>query len=179
MDIEGLGEKLVNRLFGLGLVRTAADFYDLTAEQLQRAAWDRRGMASQPRRAIDASRQRPFATVLFALGIQHVGLVTGRSSRSSSAPSTASPRRPTRSPVDARDRPVVAGWFERPRRGRRELIEDLRPHVRLEAEGPTGEGPLSGSTFVLTGTLDRHPRRRDGAHRAAGGRSIGSVSGKT
>ena len=63
----------------------------------------------------------------------------------------------------------------------RALIGDLRPHVRLEAEGPPpGEGPLAGKALVLTGTLPDLTREQATERiLAAGGRVTGSVSGKT
>ena len=83
MDIDGLGEKQVALLQERGLRRgRAADFYRLTAEQLARA---RAASARSPRAsslaAIEASKQRPFARVLFALGIEEVGEVTGAQPR--------------------------------------------------------------------------------------------------
>src|SRR5207245_4999807 len=80
MDIEGLGEKQVALLQQHELVRSAGDFYRLTEEQL--IALDGFGELStrKLREAIEASKQRPFARVLFALGIEEVGEVTGRNS---------------------------------------------------------------------------------------------------
>ena len=78
MDIDGLGEKQVAVLQERGLVRTPADYYRLTVEQL--VELERFGEASAHKllAAIAASRERPFARVLFALGIEEVGEVTGR-----------------------------------------------------------------------------------------------------
>src|SRR6185369_1942412 len=79
MDIEGLGEKQVAQLQDAGLVRTAADFYRLTVEQL--VDLERMGETSAQRLvdAIAASRDRPFARVLYAIGLEEVGFVTGSS----------------------------------------------------------------------------------------------------
>ena len=78
MDIDGLGEKQVYQLQDAGLVQTAADFYRLTAEQL--LALDRYGEISAQRTVqnIAESKDRPFGRLLFAIGLEEVGFVTGR-----------------------------------------------------------------------------------------------------
>src|SRR5437588_2004263 len=78
MDIDGLGEKRVKLFVDLGWVKTAADFYRLDAER--RTSQEGFGEASAAKLlgAIEASKQQPFARVLFALGIEEVGYVTGR-----------------------------------------------------------------------------------------------------
>src|ERR1700726_1945396 len=78
MDIDGLGEKQVALLQERGLVRTAPDFYRLTEEQLVELEGFGELSARNLLAAIEASKERPFARVLFALGIEEVGEVTGR-----------------------------------------------------------------------------------------------------
>ena len=78
MDIEGLGEKHVALLQERGLLHTAADFYRLTEEQLLELEGFAEISARKELAAIEASKQRPFARVLFALGIEEVGEVTAR-----------------------------------------------------------------------------------------------------
>ena len=78
MDIDGLGEKQVGVLLERGLVRTAADLYDLREEQLLELDGFAAVSAARLVAAIDASRERPFARVLFAIGIEEVGEVTAR-----------------------------------------------------------------------------------------------------
>ena len=78
MDVEGLGEKQVKTLQDAGLVRTAADYYRLTKEQLLELDGVGEVSAENLLRSIEASRERPFGTVLFAIGIEGVGYVTGR-----------------------------------------------------------------------------------------------------
>jgi DNA ligase (NAD+) len=185
MDIDGLGEKQVAILQDAGLVTTAADFYDLTVEQL--VALEGLGEVSARRLvdAIAASRERPFGRVLFAIGLEEVGFVTGRNLarrlRSIDALLAASPEQieatPGVGPKTARriheqlhDEQMQA------------LIAALRERgLRFEDEGaPAGEGPLSGRTFVLTGTLPSLTRE-DATERiaGAGGRVTSSVSKKT
>jgi DNA ligase (NAD+) len=185
MDIDGLGEKQVALLQEHGLVKTAADFYRLTKEQL--VALERVGETSAENllRSIEESRQRPFGIVLFALGIEGVGYVTGRNLaaqfRTIDALLDAGPEQIAETPGIG---PIVAQQIhdqfadEKMRR----LIADLREQgLRFEQEGPPpGEGPLRDHTFVLTGTLP-DLTREEAQERitAAGGKVTGSVSKKT
>jgi len=185
MDIDGLGEKQVGLLLGAGLVTTAGDFYRLTAEQL--IELDGMGEVSAQRlvAAIAASRERPFARVLFALGIEGVGEVTGRSLaqqfRSIDALTQATPELIAETPGIG---PIVAGLIAEQLADERmvALIGDLRGlGLRFEEEGPApGSGHLSGRTFVLTGTLPALTREQATERiLAAGGRVTSSVSKKT
>jgi DNA ligase (NAD+) len=182
MDIDGLGEKQVALFQRLGLVRTVADFYRLRPEQL--LALDGFGEVSVNRllSSIEASRERPFGTVLFAIGIEGVGYVTGRSLaqhfRTVDALLDATPERIAETPGIG---PVVARLIHSQLEELRPLIDELRGVLRLEAEGPPpGEGPLAGKTFVLTGTLPELTRE-EATQRitGAGGKVTGSVSKKT
>src|ERR671922_2411547 len=78
MDVDGLGEKQVATLQSAGLVRTAADYYRLAKEQLLELDGVGEVSAQNLLRAIAESRERPFGTVLFAIGIEGVGYVNGR-----------------------------------------------------------------------------------------------------
>ncbi len=78
MDIDGLGEKQVAMLQERGLVTTAGDFYRLTEQQLVELEGFGELSAQNLRKALERSKERPFARVLFALGIEEVGEVTGR-----------------------------------------------------------------------------------------------------
>jgi DNA ligase (NAD+) len=184
MDIEGLGELQVGRLLSEGLIRDAADLYTLTAEQLQQL--DGYGEVSA-RNLIDAiarSREVPFGRVLFALGIEEVGFVTGRNLaaqfRTIDALLNATPDEIAQTPgVGPKMALVIAEQLEDP--DMRDLIDRLRPYVRFEQEGPApGEGTLAGRTFVLTGALPDLTREQATERiTAAGGRVTGSVSKKT
>jgi DNA ligase (NAD+) len=185
MDIEGLGEKQVAALQEAGLVRTAADFYRLTAQQL--TGLERFGETSARRlvEAIAASRERPFARVLYAIGLEEVGFVTGRSLaqrfRTVDALLAATPEEIQETPGVG---PITAQRIhdQLADEGVRALIADLRAQgLRFAEEGPPpGEGPLAGKTFVLTGTLPDLTREEATARIvAAGGRVTSSVSRKT
>ena len=76
MDIEGLGEKTVVKLWEEGLLRNVADVYDLTAEQLVPLEGFQEVSARNLAAAIERSKSRPWPNVLYALGIRHVGYVT-------------------------------------------------------------------------------------------------------
>jgi DNA ligase (NAD+) len=191
MDVEGVGDKLVERLLALGLIRDSADLYRLRVEQL--AGLERLGDKSAANivAAIEASRRRPLGRVLLALGIPHVGsenaeLLVRRfgsvaNLREASMAEIADT--PGIGPIIAES---IWEYFRDPRN--LELIARLE-EAGLTMAGPlAGEGagaadvagPLSGKTFVLTGTLPKLSRE-EAAERivAAGGRVSGSVSGKT
>ncbi len=185
MDIDGLGEKQVAALQAAGLVRTAPDFYALRAEQLE--ALERFGPVSA-RRAVEriaASRERPFARVLYASGLEEVGEVTARSLaqhfRSLEALLAADAEQIAATPgVGPKMAERIAAQLADPRT--RELLGGLQAAgLRLELGGPPpGEGALAGLTLVLTGTLP-DLTREEATERvsAAGGRVTASVSRKT
>ena len=78
MDIDGLGEKQVELFMNLGWVRTAADFYRLTPEQIAEQPGFGQVSADKLVTAIEDSKRQPFGRVLFGLGIEEVGYVIGR-----------------------------------------------------------------------------------------------------
>jgi len=158
MDIDGLGEKQVSHLQRAGLVTTAADFYRLAPEQLLELEGYGEISATRTVENIAASRQRPFGRLLFAIGLEEVGFVTGRNLaqrfRSIDALLAASPEEIEQTPgVGPKMARRIAEQLADP--SMRALLEDLRGvGVSMALEGlPPGEGPLAGKTFVLTGTL--------------------------
>jgi len=185
MDIDGLGEKQVHQLQAAGLVRTAADFYRLTQQSLLEL--DRYGEISAQRTVqnIAESRQQPFGRLLFAIGLEEVGFITGRNLaqrfRTMDALVNASAEEIEQTPgvgpkMARRIREQLADD------GMRALVADLRSvGVSMELEGPPpGEGPLAGKTFVLTGTLPDLTREQATERiEAAGGRVTSGVSKKT
>ena len=185
MDIDGLGEKQVALLQEHGLVRTAADFYRLREEQLLELEGFGELSAKNLLAAIEASKERPFARVLFALGIEEVGEVTGRNLaqrfRDIDALLNASPEEIEQTPgVGEKMAHSIGAQLHDERM--RKLIEELRAQgLRFHEEGPPpSEGVLAGNTLVLTGSLPELSRE-DATQLilAAGGRVTGSVSKKT
>jgi DNA ligase (NAD+) len=185
MDIDGLGEKQVAQLQQAGLVRTPGDYYRLTVEQLvELEGW---GQISAERAVanIAASRDVPFGRVLFAIGVEEIGYVTGRN--------LAQQFRTIDVLLAATPEQILETQGIGPKMAQkihdqladeqmRALIEDLRAQgVSFELEGPPpGEGPLAGKTFVLTGTLPDLTREQASERIvAAGGRVTSSVSKKT
>ena len=185
MDIDGLGEKQVAQLQQAGLVHTAGDFYRLSAEQLEQLEGFGKISAEKTLAAIEASRDRPFGRVLFAVGIEGVGFVTGRALAQQfrtidalrNAEAEAIATTPGIGPIVAA---LIADQLADPKLVA--LLDDLRAlGLRLEEEGPPpGEGPLADKTFVLTGTLP-DLTREEATERivGAGGKVTSSVSRKT
>ncbi|WP_269496272.1 NAD-dependent DNA ligase LigA [Castellaniella sp. S9] len=185
LDIEGLGDKLIEQLVDGGRVRTLADLYGLTALEL--STYPRMGSKSAANliEAIDQSRRPPLSRLLYALGVRHVGETTARDLArhfgSIDAVMAASEDELLAVPDVG---PVVAASIRRffSEVHNREVVAALRKAgVEPVAEAvPAGEKPLAGKTLVLTGTLPS--LSRDEATRmvlAAGGKVSGSVSRKT
>ncbi len=185
MDIDGLGEKQVALLQQQGLVRSPADFYRLRAEQLVELEGFGEVSAMNLLAAIEDSKERPFSRVLFGLGIEEVGEVTGRNLaqrfRDIDALLAADREQVAQTPgIGEKMAALIVSQLADPQI--RELIEQLREiGLRLQEEGPPpGQGPLAGKSLVLTGTLP-HFSREHATERilAAGGRVVSSVSKKT
>jgi DNA ligase (NAD+) len=185
MDVEGLGEKQVALLQERGLLRTAGDFYRLSERQLIELDGFGELSVQNLLEAIDASKQRPFARVLFALGIEEVGEVTARNLaqrfRDIDSLLGASTEEIAQTPgIGDKMASSIREQLDDERM--RSLIEDLRLlGLRLHEEGPPpSEGPLAGKTLVLTGTLPQWSREQaTELILAAGGRVTGSVSKNT
>ncbi|GAB4253577.1 MAG: NAD-dependent DNA ligase LigA [Thermoleophilia bacterium] len=192
MDIEGVGEKLIHRLFTLGLVRDPADLYALGYDDLVRLEGFQDRSTRKVLASIERSKERPFAAVVFALGIPHIGrqnadlLIEHFPSIDSLAAAKEEDISdiPGIGPVIARS---IREWFAEERN--RGLVERLRrAGVRMEAEAAQSdaaavakeEGPAARLTFVLTGSLSNLSRAE--ATRLieeAGGKVTSSVSGRT
>jgi DNA ligase (NAD+) len=185
MDIDGLGEKQVALLLEHGLVSTAADFYRLREEQLLEL--ERFGELSVKNllAAIERSKERPFARVLFALGIEEVGEVTGRNLaqrfRDIDNLLNASAEEIAETPgVGEKMAHSITTQLHDERM--QALIKGLRDlGLRFQEEGPPpSQGPLAGKTLVLTGALPELSREAATERIvAAGGRVTSSVSKKT
>jgi DNA ligase (NAD+) len=202
MNIDGLGASIVDQLIEQGLVHDVADLYTLTAPQLEQLVVTPREAKSErtrPRKLgkvgtnlvaeIDRSRQNDLWRLIHGLGLRHVGeraatlLARGFKQLESLAAADANELQRVREigPVVAES---VADWFAEPHN--RALVDRLRElGVRTEASpgelrAAPGDGPLSGKTFVLTGTLPSMSREAaTEAIERLGGKVSGSVSRKT
>ncbi len=187
MDIDGVGEKLVDRLYELELVRRASDLYALTVDDLLPLEGFQETSANNTIAAIAASKARPFGNVLFGLGIPHVGLVTaqaiarafGSMERLLEAGAEEIAEVEGVGPIIAE---AVAGWCADPER-QAEVAALRAAGVTLELaadELPVEDGPLSGKTIVVTGTLEGFSRdEAKAAIERLGGKTTDSVSKKT
>ena len=185
-DIEGVGEQTIRTLWDVGLVRSLPDLYRLTKEQLLELEGFAEISATAAIDAIEASKQVPFSRVLLGLNIGKVGWVLAQNlarhfgdvDRLMSA---------TQEEVEAvegygPDRAeIVVEWFADDQN--RALVQELRGlGLRFETgeEERPAEGPLTGSTYVITGTLEGFSRDEAAAAlEARGAKMTNSVSKKT
>jgi DNA ligase (NAD+) len=184
MDIDGLGEKLATRLFDLGFIKDVAAVYDLAAEQLVPLEGFGEKSAQNLIGAIEKSRERTFSSVLYALGIRHVGAVTA------DLIATRFGGQDLMRGVGVEQLTGINGVGEVVARAVVEYfaLEDNRGLVeRLmerglnfdRVEGSPSEGPLAGKRVVITGTLDRPRSYYVERLEAAGGSFTSSVSKNT
>ncbi|MGB6944057.1 MAG: NAD-dependent DNA ligase LigA, partial [Bryobacteraceae bacterium] len=186
MDIDGMGDVLVDQLVNRGIVRSVADIYGLTVEQLMEL--ERMGQKSAEKvwRNIDASRKQPLPRVLNGLGIPFVGERTAQilAETFGSLDAIAAADEETLQQAEEVGPKVsqsIRQFFHE--RRNRDLVERLRQAgltfehaIKVKAAA----GKLAGKVFVLTGTLP-NLSREDAKERieAAGGKVTGSVSKKT
>ncbi|SFC93416.1 DNA ligase (NAD+) [Thiohalospira halophila DSM 15071] len=185
MDIDGLGEKVIQQLVERELVRDVADLYHLDAATLEGLDRMAEKSAANLVAALEASRETTLPRFLFALGIREVGEATaaglarhfGTLERLMAADEEELQQVPDVGPVVAES---VATFFRQPHN--REVIQhliDAGVHWQ-EAEPDTGPKPLEGLTVVLTGTLAERTRDEAGAAlEALGAKVTSSVSKKT
>ncbi|MEZ5557219.1 MAG: NAD-dependent DNA ligase LigA [Pseudomonadales bacterium] len=186
MDIEGLGDKLIEQLVAQDLVREPADLYRLDAEQL--AGLERMGVRSAANlvRAIDASRRTTLARFIYALGIREVGEATAQALAQHFGDLDALMSADPQALEAVGDvGPVVAksifDYFQDP--ARRAAVAALRAagvSWPVQAGSVDRPQPLAGQTWVLTGTLESLTRDEAKARlQALGAKVAGSVSKKT
>jgi len=185
-DIEGVGEQLMRRLWELGLVRSLPDLYRLTKEQLLELNGFAEISASKAIEAIEGSKRTPFSRVLLGLNIPDVGWVTAQSlaRHFGSVDKLAAATQEEIVEVEGigpERAEAIVEWFAEDEN--RALVEQLRElGLRFEAgpeERPV-EGPLTGSTYVITGTLEDFSRdEARKALEAKGAKVADSVSKKT
>jgi DNA ligase (NAD+) len=186
MDIEGVGEQFVRRLWDEGLLRSMPDLYRLTPEQLMELDGYAEISARNAVEAIQQSREQPFSRVLFGLNIPDVGWVTARNLArhfgSVDRLLDASQEDVMEVEGIGPDRAEsIAEWFRDEQN--RALVAELRElGLRFEVgeeERPV-EGPLSGTQYVITGTLEGFTRDEAAAALASlGAKVTDNVSKKT
>ena len=185
MNIDGLGEKLVDQLVGKGLVHDVADLYSLTHEQLANLERMADQSAANLRAEIENSKKADLARLIFALGIRFVGERTGQllADHFGSLDKLAKASEEELYEVEEvgpRVAESIRQFFREPQNLK--VLDKLRraglPFEQKKVR--KAEGKLTGKQFVLTGTLPHYSR--DEATRMieeAGGRVVGSVSKKT
>jgi DNA ligase (NAD+) len=184
LDIEGLGEKLVEQLVDQGLVHSVADLFRLTREQL--VGLERMGEKSADNllAQLERSKKPDLDRLLYALGIREVGEVTATALARYFGSLERLREAGEEELVEVPDvGPIVAGhvyaFFQEPHN--LEVLDRLRAAgLRWQPlEAPGGEQPLAGETWVLTGTLGMPRARAKGLLESLGARVSGSVSAKT
>lgn len=184
MDIEGLGSAIVEQLIEKGLVRSPADIYYLTLDDIK-SLWQKGETAAAKLLAsIEASKAQDLSRLIYALGIRQVGAKTGKVLASAfgsvdglmDATVEALTQVPDVGNVTAA---FIADWFAQPQS--RHMIERLRQAgVNFESKRVVTDTRFAGMTFVLTGALTKFTR--DEATEKIelfGGKAAGSVSKKT
>jgi DNA ligase (NAD+) len=186
MDIDGLGEKLIDQLVDKGLVKDVADLYYLKKEDLVKLERMGEKSAQNIIDAIEASKERPPDRILFALGIRHVGEHMARVLMNHFGSFEALKRASYEDLITVPEvGPTVAesvlSFFQQPEN--LALLDRLaKAGVRLERAAPVAAGPrpLEGKTFVFTGALASMSREEaEELVQRLGGRAASSVSRKT
>lgn len=183
MNIEGIGEETVGLFFEQGLVRDAADLYDLAPERI--AALPRLGAKSAANimASLERSRSVPFARVLYALGIRFVGEATARilAAHFKSLDALAAASEEELAQVDEVGKTIarsVREYFADP--VNRRIIERLRAAgLQFETVGEERlSDALAGLSIVISGTFERHSREElKRLIEQHGGRNLAAVSG--
>jgi DNA ligase (NAD+) len=186
MDIEGLGESLVEQLVSAKLARDPADLYDLSLEQLSGLERMAEKSARNVLDGIEASKKADLWRLIFGLGILHVGAGAARALASHFGSLDALAVAPAEQLEEVRDvgevvaRSIVT-WFAQ--ENNRRVLERLRrAGLNLHAQQATARAThpsFEGKTFVITGTLSAPREEIKERILALGGKVAGSVSKKT
>jgi DNA ligase (NAD+) len=185
-DIDGVGEQSIRRLWELGLVRSLPGLYRLTKEELLELDGYAEISATNAIESIQASKAVPFSRVLLGLNIPDVGWVTAQNlaRHFESVDRLVEARQEQIQEVDGigpERAEAIAEWFSD--EANRQLVAELRElglRFELGEEHRPTEGPLTGHTYVITGTLENYTRDEAAAALEAKGAKItNSVSSKT
>ncbi|HEY2932982.1 MAG TPA: NAD-dependent DNA ligase LigA [Acidobacteriota bacterium] len=163
MDIRGLGPSTIDKMLDLGFIHDGADLYYLTDEQLAQLPNFKDKSIANLRNAIEASKNRAFEHVLFAMGIRHVGegiaaLLTENFADIDSLMNAAEDEIASVPGIGPQIAHSVHQYFRNPIN--RRFIEKLRAAgLKLRKQKkPVREGPLKGKSFIITGKLEGMPR---------------------
>jgi DNA ligase (NAD+) len=189
MDIDGVGEKLCQALFEAGLVKDSGDLYYLTKEQLLGLERMADKSASSVLKSIEASKNRPLARLIFALGILHIGdryaeLLAEQFHGLDQLAKVGQEELSTIPSIGPKIAEGIVTFFRQ--EGNQQIIEKLRKAgVKLEKPETVGaelvsSHPLAGLEFVLTGKLDSFSRSEAEARiKALGGKAGSDVTKRT
>jgi len=186
-DIEGVGEQLVRRLWELGLVRSLPDLYRLTKEQLLELDGFQEKSATNVIDAIEASRRQiPFSRVLFGLNIPDVGWVTAQNlaRHFGTVDKLIDASQEEVEEVDGigpeRAEAIVEWFVDAENRALVGELEKIGLRFEVSDEERPVDGPLTGNTYVITGTLESMTREEAAAElEARGAKVAASVSKNT
>ena len=184
MDIEGLGASIVDALIEHGHIKSPADIYYLTLEEMK-SLWQKGDTAAKKLlTAIEASKQQDVSKLIYALGIRQVGAKTGKVLASHfgslDALMQATEEELTEvSDVGAVTAKNIADWFAQPQS--RHMVQRLQDAgVNFESKRVITDARFTGMTFVLTGALTKFTRDEATEKiELLGGKASGSVSKKT
>lgn len=185
MNIDSLGPETVDDYFERGLIRDAADLYNLTTADLQGDSGTRLRSAQKVIDALEASKQVPFERVLYALGIRFVGKVAAKSLARHFGSMTALRQADTEAMLEVEGigeviASSVHAYLAEPRN---QLLIERLAQAGLQMEASTqalASDALQGKTIVISGTFAQHSREEYKTMiEAHGGKNVGSISKKT
>lgn len=184
MDIDGLGGAIVDALIERSLLKTPADIYYLTLDDVKQLWQKGETAAKKLLLAIENSKQQDLGRLIYALGIRQVGAKTGKALAAAFGTMDALmgasvDELSAVSDIGEITANSICQWFAQPQS--REIIEKLRnASVNLECKQELKDNRFAGMTFVLTGSLEHFTRDEATAYiESFGGKASGSVSKKT
>ena len=184
MDIDGLGKSIVSALIEKGFVKTPADLYYLTIDEMKQLWSKGDTQAKKLLKAIEESKTRDLSRLIFALGIRQVGAKAGKTLGSHFGCLDALMDAGLEELTNVDDVGEVTAqnildWFAQP--SAREMVERLRAAgVNFDSQRTVSDARFAGMTFVLTGALTKFTREQATEQiELFGGKASGSVSKKT
>ena len=184
MDIDGMGKNIVSALIEKGFVKTPADLYYLTVDEMKQLWSKGDTQAKKLLKAIEESKGRDLSRLIFALGIRQVGAKAGKTLAGHFGDLDVLMNAPLEELTGVEDVGEITArnildWFAQP--SAREMVERLRAAgVNFESQRTVSDARFAGMTFVLTGALTKFTRDQATEQiELFGGKASGSVSKKT